>query len=125
MKLNRKGFTLVELLAVIAVLGIIIGIATMNVISIINKSKNETRKEMIGNLKEAAISYAVDHNYYITKNSTDCFKNNDTCAITVSTLKNNGYFEDNKKYCKESASVTVTRTESDYVATVNDNVCQN
>ncbi|MBE6161904.1 MAG: type II secretion system protein [Firmicutes bacterium] len=124
MNLNKKGFTLVELLAVIAVLGIIIGIATMNVISAINKSKSETQKEMIGNLKEAAVSYAVDHNYKITKSSTDdCFKNSDTCVISVDTLKNNGYFEDNKGYCK--GSISVQRTDDDYIATVDNDICNN
>lgn len=40
--MNRKGFTLVELLAVVALLGVIGGIATMGVLSTINKSKEKS-----------------------------------------------------------------------------------
>lgn len=39
MKLNNKGFTLVELLAVVVIISVIIGIAIISVISAINKSK--------------------------------------------------------------------------------------
>ena len=41
-KLNKKGFTLVELLAVIVVLAIIIGIASTRVLATINKSRMES-----------------------------------------------------------------------------------
>ena len=39
MKKNKKGFTLVELLAVIALLALLMGIAVPNIISTINNSK--------------------------------------------------------------------------------------
>ena len=49
-RLNRKGFTLVELMAVIAILIIIIGIALPNITSSIERSKNkqkDAKKELI------------------------------------------------------------------------------
>ncbi|MDD4036333.1 MAG: prepilin-type N-terminal cleavage/methylation domain-containing protein [Bacilli bacterium] len=40
--MNKKGFTLVELLAVIVILAIILVIAVPNVLGIINKSRNDS-----------------------------------------------------------------------------------
>lgn len=40
--MNRKGFTLVELLAVIVILAIILAIAVPNVVGIINKSRDDS-----------------------------------------------------------------------------------
>ena len=57
-KLNKKGFTLVELLAVIVVLAIILGIAATRVIATINKSRMESFDRamdmVVSNAKTAA-----------------------------------------------------------------------
>ena len=53
-KLNNRGFTLVEVLAVIVIIAIIGGIAIPNVLSSINSSKAASRKIMIKNIKTAA-----------------------------------------------------------------------
>ena len=41
MKMNKKGFTLVELLAVIVILAIVVGISIPSVTGMINNSKND------------------------------------------------------------------------------------
>ena len=41
--LNRKGFTLVELLATIAILAIVMGIATFSITAIIKNSKEKNK----------------------------------------------------------------------------------
>lgn len=49
--MNRKGFTLVELLGVIVVLSIVLSIASAGVISIINNSKNRSEKIFVDKIK--------------------------------------------------------------------------
>ena len=44
--MNKKGFTLAELLGVIVVLSIIVSIAGLSVISVMNKAKNKTFAEV-------------------------------------------------------------------------------
>ena len=58
---NNKGFTLVELLAVIVVLALIIGIAVPNAISLSNKSKKRMYISKIDMIIKAAELYGEDH----------------------------------------------------------------
>ena len=55
--MNKSGFTLVEVIAVIAVLGILMGISITAVTKYIEKAKNETEVEMTETVKKATVSY--------------------------------------------------------------------
>lgn len=58
-RMNNKGFTLVEMLAVVVILGIIMGIATISVLNVIETSKKRSEKvfvDKVGNLVESYIS---------------------------------------------------------------------
>ncbi|MBQ6494606.1 MAG: type II secretion system protein [Bacilli bacterium] len=53
-KLNNKGFTLIEILAVIVIISILGGIAVMGVLSSINNSKDKAYEIMISNIVTAS-----------------------------------------------------------------------
>lgn len=56
-KMNKKGFTLVELLAVIAVLGIVMGIVLITTSSGFGDAKEKTEQAFIETIKDAADIY--------------------------------------------------------------------
>ena len=64
MKKNKKGFTLVELLAVIALLALLMGIAVSNIISTINNSK---RNDFLADTKRMV----AKAEYLISASKTD------------------------------------------------------
>lgn len=57
--MKKNGFTIVELLGAIAVLGILMVVATTAVASVMNKQKNKVNAMAGQNLDDAAISYFV------------------------------------------------------------------
>ena len=58
---NRKGFTMVELLAVITIMGILMGIGVVSVQKAINKSRENFYKSQRSTLTNAASSYLADN----------------------------------------------------------------
>lgn len=60
-RLNRKGFTLIELMAVVAILVIIMGIALPNITSSIERSKNKQKGAKIELITSAADLYFDRH----------------------------------------------------------------
>ena len=60
MRLNRKGFTLVELLVTIVVVGLVVGLSTFGVIRLIKSSEEEVVVLSENNLKEAARIYSTE-----------------------------------------------------------------
>lgn len=114
--MNKKGFTLTELLGVIVVLAVIIGIAMMASTTIMNKSKIKLYREMEDNLKDAAIDYLLDNRENI---------NFDNATVSVDKLIEDGYFEDDKNYCVKTKNIKLIRTENDYTAIVEEGTCGN
>ena len=79
-KLNNKGFTLVELLAVIVILIAIMSIAIPSINSAINRNKETQNKQRIKMLESAALEYVNDE---INNGSFNC--------INLNTLLDKGY----------------------------------
>jgi general secretion pathway protein G len=57
----RAGFTLVELLVVVAILGILGTIAVQNVIGNISKARQTAAEQGVVSLKEACSTYYIQH----------------------------------------------------------------
>ena len=110
--MNRKGFTLVEMLATIVILSVVMGIASYGVLHVIDSSKQKTEEVFINKLNDAFESY-------ISLNSSD-FKNGGT--FTLSDLVKDGLIDKdsfinptNKRDCyAATATVSVYQTD-DYV----------
>ncbi|MDD4036332.1 MAG: type II secretion system protein [Bacilli bacterium] len=69
MKGKKKGFTLVELLAVIVILAVILVIAVPNVLSIINKSRNDSFLSTAKMVVSAARLKASTDSTYVPANN--------------------------------------------------------
>ena len=93
MKLNRKGYTLIELLAVILIIGLVLGFSTYGIINAFNTSKNKSLTISINSIKESAETYATeksdDSSYWL--DITD--KENKYFCITIEELMNKGLLD--------------------------------
>lgn len=61
--MNKKGFTIVELLVTIALLAIISTIAVMSITSFINKNKENNYEILKNTIIEASKEYVADNRY--------------------------------------------------------------
>ena len=93
MKLNRKGYTLIELLAVILIISLIITLSIFGIINAINSSKEKAAALSEKSIKEAAETYATEkndnNNYWL--DITD--KENKYFCITIEELMNKGLLD--------------------------------
>lgn len=79
----KRGFTLVELLTVIVVLGIIAAIAIPTIVNTIKDSRIKTCKEQVRTIENAAKRWGTENSININKTSPG--------TITVKQLQDRGY----------------------------------
>ena len=85
-KLNKKGFTLVELIATIVVLALVVSISAYAITNIINSAKEKNYELLIKNIKDASETYYQECKYSdITCNDT----------VTLRYLVDYGYLKGN------------------------------
>ena len=62
---NRKGFTLVELMIVVAIIGILAAIAIPNFLDFRLKAKTSEAKSNLGAIRSTEVAYFAEWNFYI------------------------------------------------------------
>lgn len=88
--MNRRGFTLTELLVVIIILTLVIVIAVPIVVSNINVSKKKTYNCQVAMFIECAKRYTLEYNdTLIWKEDTD----NAVTSLTLIELSDKGYID--------------------------------
>lgn len=132
--MNKKGFTLVEVLAVIVILAIIMIIVVPNVFEALNAGKNkisDIERSHIVDASERLILeaincdfYAADDvdvfNYIFEKNISTCSEMSnlvfsETLETTVEKLREKGYFNDDSNKCNGKVKMT---TDNNYKVSV-------
>lgn len=114
MKLKNKGFTLVELLATIIILGLLVSIAYVSVSSILNSGDDSYYESQENMLVLAGREYYADHRSELPKEIGD------TSNVSLETLVEENYIEqitdkDGNNCDNDNSGVTVQKiTEKDF-----------
>lgn len=112
--MKKRGFTLVELLAVIIVLGLISVIVVPTVTNSIRNYRKDLYEVQISNIEDAARVWGSDNIVKLPKTT------NETLVITLSDLQSGGYIDGdvkdprNKKKLSTSLKITITKTSKGY-----------
>ena len=70
--MNKKGFTLVELLATLVILGVIVGIVTVSMGDVFKNSKKKSEDVFVGTIRDALDIYLTSSNAKGLNFSTEC-----------------------------------------------------
>lgn len=110
-KINKKGFTLTEILAVIAILGVILAIAVPSYNSLSKKFEKEYYEKLDGSVLAAAKSYYKEN---AESRPAELLYSN---VVTFSELIDNKNIDDIKGYKSESnlkGRIIIVKKEKDY-----------
>ena len=117
--MNKKGFTLMELLCVIAILAIVTTIASASIINIARKSKTNLYCAKLELIESSAKSYAVSHEKELN-NSNTYYEEYKSIEITIDDLVLN---PQNDEAMNNKKVVLYLKNNQVYVHIDGDNVC--
>lgn len=95
MRINKNGFTMLELLAVIIILGIVMTLAYMGVSKYLEQARSTTYSDFEKNITSGVTNYLIDHTSYIPNEG-------ESLVVDVEKLVCEGYIE-NLQDPRESA----------------------
>lgn len=107
-KMNNKGFSLVELIIVIAIMAILIVVLAPQYLKYVEKSRNSTDLQSATEFKDACEIWAADPDAGATS-STTAFKKGDTFAIKVTSTGIDGTIPAPVKSALDNAGVSTTK----------------
>lgn len=93
--MNRKGFTLIELIATIVVLSLVVGISSYAITAIIKKTKENNYASLIENIENAGETYYQECKY-VNNGVLECNKTDDNAyVVSLGNLVSYGYLKGN------------------------------
>ena len=112
--MNKKGFTLVELLTVIILLGIIGLIATVTVSNELKENKESLYQIQLDNIKRSAETWSSDHVFELPS------EDGEHIILTLGQLKQEGFSKDvvnpiTDEPFLDSLQIKITKVENSYV----------
>ncbi len=99
---NSKGFTLLELLIVIVIIGILAVLIIPNLASGPQRARDSQRKSDLRNIKTALETYYNDSNSYPTAGAASCVPDASSCLGTILTTGTTPYMKSVPKDPKAS-----------------------
>lgn len=121
---KNKGFTLVEILAVIVILAVLMTTAGASVFHIIGESQEQLLEEQLKNLGDTAVTYVESKKYYLEKCEASfnpeiiTTQKEKACSkeILVSKLIEEGFFENKNDLCDPNKKIIVyKKNEGNYI----------
>ncbi len=118
MRLNNKGFTLVELLAAMVILAAIMAIAVPNIIGILNNSKADTYVEDAKKML-SLVEYKVRANPSLRPSTGSCIiQLKDLDNSEFKNPPNNGEYDFNNSFVLVTKQVVDGKTRYEYFVTI-------
>ena len=112
--MNKKGFTLIELMAVIILLGVLALIATVTINNTLKENKQEACEMQLKNIKGGAENWASKNVFELPS------ENGGTAVLTLKELKDAGFIAKDIKNPKtnelfdDSIEIKITRVDNNY-----------
>ena len=112
MKKNNRGFTLVELLATIAILGLVVSITVFTGIRLIKNGREKTYQTTKSNIEKYAGNYLIENSdrlFYLSDSKAGI----EYQCVTLKNLIDTGYFD--TKLFESKVAEGISPKENDYV----------